>query len=161
MADLLSDVPSVEITDAATAGMKRIKIRGESSPRVAILIDGQELNDHSTYGASLLLNLAMVEHIEVIRVTGSVLYGQKALAGVVNFITKKGGVEPVQASLSSSYNTAMQSTHYSASAFGDFGSFGDFDYRLSWSDSDHNNRETPEGLILQGKSLQAKFSVQF
>ena len=80
---------------------------------------------------------------------------------IVNFITKKGGVEPVQASLSSSYNTAMQSTHYSASAFGDFGSFGDFDYRLSWSDSDHNNRETPEGLILQGKSLQAKFSVQF
>ena len=36
LADLLRDVPGIEITDAATAGMKRIKIRGESSRRVAV-----------------------------------------------------------------------------------------------------------------------------
>ena len=144
LADLLRDVPGVEITDAATAGMKRIKIRGESSRRVAVLIDGQELTDHSTYGAPLLLDPAMVERIEVIRGTGSVLYGQKALGGVVNFITKKGGDEPIQASLSASYNTATQGTQYSASAFG---AVGDFDYRLSWSDSEHDNRETPKGEL--------------
>ena len=144
LADLLRDVPGIEITDAATAGMKRIKIRGESSRRVAVLIDGQELTDHSTYGAPLLLDPAMVERIEVIRGTGSVLYGQKALGGVVNFITKKGGDEPIQASLSASYNSATQGTQYSASAFG---AVGDFDYRLSWSDSDHDNRETPDGEL--------------
>jgi len=144
LADLLRDVPGVEITDAATAGMKRIKIRGESSRRVAVLIDGQELTDHSTYGAPLLLDPTMVERIEVIRGTGSVLYGQKALGGVVNFITKKGGDEPIQASLSASYNSATQGTQYSASAFG---AVGDFDYRLSWSDSDHDNRETPDGEL--------------
>lgn len=144
LADLLRDVPGIEITDAATAGMKRIKIRGESSRRVAVLIDGQELTDHSTYGAPLLLDPAMVERIEVIRGTGSVLYGQKALGGVVNFITKKGGDELIQASLSTSYDSATKGTQYNASAFG---SGGGFDYRLSWSDSDHDNRETPEGEL--------------
>ncbi|QFU23143.1 TonB-dependent receptor [Shewanella eurypsychrophilus] len=144
LADLLKDVPGVEVTDAATAGMKRIKIRGEASRRVAVLIDGQELTDHSSYGAPLLLDPAMVERIEVIRGTGSVLYGQKALGGVVNFITKKGGDSPFQASVTAGYDSATQGQQYSASAFG---SLGDVDYRLSWSDNDHDNRETPEGEL--------------
>lgn len=148
LSDLLRDVPGIEISDAATAGMKRIRIRGESSRRVAILIDGQELTDHSTYGAPLLLDPAMVERIEVIRGTGSVLYGQKALGGVVNFITKKGGSEPIQANLSAGYDSATQGTQYSASAYG---ALGDFDYRLSWSDNDHDNRETPEGELDETK----------
>ncbi len=148
LSDLLRDVPGIEISDAATAGMKRIRIRGESSRRVAILIDGQELTDHSTYGAPLLLDPAMVERIEVIRGTGSVLYGQKALGGVVNFITKKGGDEPIQANLSAGYDSATQGTQYSASAYG---ALGDFDYRLSWSDNDHDNRETPEGELDETK----------
>lgn len=144
LADLLRDVPGLEITDAATAGMKRIKIRGEASRRVAILIDGQEVTDHSSYGAPLLLDPAMVERIEVVRGTGSVLYGQKALGGVVNFITKKGGDKPLQASVSASYDSATQGTQYNASIFG---ALGDFDYRLSASDNDHDNRDTPEGEI--------------
>ncbi|MCP4986414.1 MAG: TonB-dependent receptor [Colwellia sp.] len=144
LADLLRDVPGVEITDAATAGMKRIKIRGESSRRVAVLIDGQELTDHSTYGAPLLLDPAMVERIEVIRGTGSVLYGQKALGGVVNFITKKGGDEPIQASFSTSFDSATKGRQFNASAFG---AVEGFDYRLSWSDSEHDNRMTPEGEL--------------
>ena len=144
LAELLRDVPGLEIADAATAGMKRIKIRGEASRRVAILIDGQEVTDHSTYGAPLLLDTAMVERIEVIRGTGSVLYGQKALGGVVNFITKKGGDEALQASVSASYDSATQGTQYNASIFG---ALGDFDYRLSASDNDHDNRDTPEGEI--------------
>ncbi|WP_076413553.1 TonB-dependent siderophore receptor [Shewanella sp. UCD-KL12] len=144
LADLLKDVPGVEVTDAATAGMKRIKIRGEASRRVAVLIDGQELTDHSSYGAPLLLDPAMVERIEVIRGTGSVLYGQKALGGVVNFITKKGGDSPFQASVTAGYDSATQGQQYSASAFG---AVGDLDYRLSWSDNDHDNRQTPEGEL--------------
>ncbi|MGK0440459.1 MAG: hemoglobin/transferrin/lactoferrin receptor protein [Pseudohongiellaceae bacterium] len=124
--------------------MKRIEIRGKYSRRVAILIDGQELTDHSAYGASLLLDPAMVERIDVIHSTGFVLYGQKALAGVVNFITKEGGDEPIQASLTSSYNTAAHVTHYSVTVFS---AVGDFDNKLSWSDSNHNNRETHGGEL--------------
>ncbi len=109
IASTLKDIPGIQVADAATSGMKRITLRGESSLRVAILIDGQEITDHSTYGAPLLLDTSMVERIEVIRGTSSVLYGGKALGGgVVNIITKKGGSEPIQASFSAGFNSATK-----------------------------------------------------
>ncbi len=43
IADNLQDIPGVEITDNSLAGRKQIRIRGEASSRVLILIDGQEV----------------------------------------------------------------------------------------------------------------------
>jgi len=142
IASTLKDIPGIQIADAATSGMKRITLRGESSLRVAILIDGQEITDHSTYGAPLLLDTSMVERIEVIRGTSSVLYGGKALGGVVNIITKKGGSEPIQASFSAGFNSATKGKQYAATLFGHVEGF---DYRLAVSDNDHDNRYTPKG----------------
>ena len=56
VAELLQDSPGVEVTDANSAGTRRVRIRGEDSRRVTILIDGQELTDHSTYGTPILEN---------------------------------------------------------------------------------------------------------
>ena len=142
IASTLKDIPGIQVADAATSGMKRITLRGESSLRVAILIDGQEITDHSTYGAPLLLDTSMVERIEVIRGTSSVLYGGKALGGVVNIITKKGGSEPIQASFSAGFNSATKGKQYAATFFGHVEGF---DYRLAVSDNDHDNRYTPKG----------------
>jgi len=144
IADSLRDIPGIQITDAATPGMKRITLRGESSLRVAVLVDGQEITDHSTYGAPLLLDTSMVERVEVIRGTSSVLYGGKALGGVINIITKKGGSEPIQASLSAGYSSATQGHQYAASVYGHVEGF---DYRLSLADNDHKDRSTPAGDI--------------
>ncbi len=41
IADNLQDIPGVEITDNSLAGRKQIRIRGEASSRVLILIDGR------------------------------------------------------------------------------------------------------------------------
>ena len=41
IADDLQDIPGVEVTDNSLAGRKQIRIRGEASSRVLILIDGQ------------------------------------------------------------------------------------------------------------------------
>lgn len=142
IADTLRDIPGIQITDAATPGMKRITLRGESSLRVAILIDGQEITDHSTYGAPLLLDTSMVERIEVIRGTSSVLYGGKALGGVINIITKKGGTELLQARLSAGANSATNGEQYAATLYGHIKGF---DYRFSASHNNHSNRNTPEG----------------
>ncbi len=162
LADMLNDLPGIDITEAATAGMKRIQIRGEASRRVAILIDGQELTDHSSYGAPILLDPAMIQRIEVIRGTGSVLYGQKALGGVVNFITKKGGDKALQANISGSYNSATNGQQLSASAFG---VSGDAEYRFSWSDNDHQDREIPHGTLddtqFSSDSIMAYFAYNF
>lgn len=144
IASTLKDISGIQVADAATSGMKRITLRGESSLRVAILIDGQEITDHSTYGAPLLLDTSMVERIEVIRGTSSVLYGGKALGGVVNIITKKGGSEPIQASFSAGFNSATKGKQYAATLFGHVEGF---DYRLAVSDNDHDNRYTPKGAL--------------
>jgi hemoglobin/transferrin/lactoferrin receptor protein len=144
VADTLRDIPGIQIADAATPGMKRITLRGESSLRVAILIDGQEITDHSTYGAPLLLDTAMVERIEVIRGTSSVLYGGKALGGVINIITKKGGTENIQASVSTGYNSATNGQQLAATVYGHVAGF---DYRIAISDNDHQDRETPDGKV--------------
>jgi hemoglobin/transferrin/lactoferrin receptor protein len=144
VADTLRDIPGIQIADAATPGMKRITLRGESSLRVAILIDGQEITDHSTYGAPLLLDTSMVERVEVIRGTSSVLYGGKALGGVVNIITKKGGTETIQASVSAGYNSATNGQQLAATVYGHIAGF---DYRVALSDNDHQDRDTPDGEI--------------
>lgn len=44
IADNLQDIPGVEITDNSLAGRKQIRIRGEASSRVLILIDGHSNN---------------------------------------------------------------------------------------------------------------------
>ena len=46
----------------------------------------------------------MVERVEVLRGSGAVLYGSRALSGVVNFITRKGGTEPLQVTVSGGYD---------------------------------------------------------
>jgi hemoglobin/transferrin/lactoferrin receptor protein len=144
VADTLRDIPGIQIDDAATPGMKRITLRGESSLRVAILVDGQEITDHSTYGAPLLLDTSVVERIDVIRGTSSVLYGGKALGGVVNIITKKGGTENIQATVSAGYNSVTNGQQLAATVYGHVAGF---DYRIALADNDHQDREIPDGKL--------------
>jgi hemoglobin/transferrin/lactoferrin receptor protein len=93
MADLLKTIPGVEIEgEGPFRGLP--VIRGLSSNRVLILVDGQRLNNarESTSFAGIqpaLVNLAEVERIEVLRGPASVQYGSDAIGGVVNIITRQ------------------------------------------------------------------------
>lgn len=144
LADVMRDMPGLQVTDSGQAGLKRVRIRGEESRRTAILIDGQEITDHWEVGTPLTLNPMMVERIEVVRGSGSVLYGPRALSGVVNFITRKGGSEPLQFEASSGWDSATNGTENFASVFGDLDGL---EYRVAASDSDHDERDTPVGKI--------------
>ena len=109
IADDLQDIPGVEVTDNALAGRKQIRIRGEASSRVLILIDGQVVSYQragQNYGAGLLIDESALERIEVVKGPYSVLYGSQAIGGVVNFITKKGGDKPLGGSVKAVYNSA-------------------------------------------------------
>ena len=156
VAELLRDIPGVNIVDSGQAGMKRIRIRGEESYRVAVLIDGQEVSDHRGEGVPLTLDPSIIDHVEVIKGAGSVLYGPKALAGVINFVTKKGGDKPIQATASSAWNSESETQQYS---FSGFGSVNGFDYRLSYCDSDSNERNTPTGEIENTTSAHDSLSL--
>lgn len=147
LADDLQDIPGVEVTDNALAGRKQIRIRGEASSRVLILIDGQVVSYQragQNYGAGLLIDESALERIEVVKGPYSVLYGSQAIGGVVNFITKKGGDKPLGGSVKAVYNSATAGWEESAAAWG---SIGNFDYRINGSYSDQGDRDTPDGRL--------------
>lgn len=141
--ELLRDVPGVELVDATVPGMKRLQIRGESSRRVTILIDGQEVTDHSSYGTPILINPAAVERIDVVRGPTSVLYGAKAIGGVVNIITKRGAPgKAAEVELGGTYYSGTDGWQGWASVSG---TKGDYDYRITGGIADHGDQRTPKG----------------
>ncbi|MBD3647468.1 MAG: TonB-dependent receptor, partial [Pseudomonadales bacterium] len=118
--------------------------RGEEARRMAFLIDGQEFLDHREVGVPLLVSPATIERIEVIRGPASVLYGPKAMGGVINIITRNETTEPLSASVSTEFNGATEGRQYSAGLSG---------YRAGWqwqlaaTRNDQNDRETPDGKV--------------
>jgi len=71
----------------------RPRIRGLDSNRVLILVDGERLNNSRTSTAQSgietgLVETSQIESVEVVRGSGSVLYGTDALGGTINIITK-------------------------------------------------------------------------
>ncbi len=77
--------------DAKTAGGSVMPvIRGLSGEQVLILVDGVRLSDERPGGNHILsIDPAQIERMEVVKGSGSVLYGAGAIGGVVNIITKK------------------------------------------------------------------------
>jgi len=144
LADLLRDIPGLQVSDSGQAGLERIRIRGEESRRSAILINSMELTDHHEVGTPLTLDPSMIERVEVIRGSGSVLYGSRALSGVVNFLTRKGGTEPLQGTVSASYDGASSGYGGFASLYGNLDGF---EYRVAYSERDHDGRQSPQGEI--------------
>ncbi len=142
IAEMLRDVPGVQVVDSSAPGMKRLSIRGESSRRVTILVDGQEITDHSTYGTPILVDPSNVERIEVVRGPSSVLHGAKAIGGVINIVTKRGADKPIQVELGGSYYSGTAGWQGWAAVSG---TVDNFDYRFSGSLDDHGDRRVPEG----------------
>ena len=79
----------VSIADYGSAVGQPI-IRGMSGPRVKILKNGMVNRDVSGLGADHLndVDLNNIEQIEIVKGPSSSLYGNEALAGVVNIVTE-------------------------------------------------------------------------
>lgn len=62
-----------------------------SSHNSLVLLNGRRLNDIDLSGVNLAsISLSSVEKIEIIHGTSSVLYGDNAVSGVINIVTKNG-----------------------------------------------------------------------
>lgn len=145
VASLLRDVPGVEIVEE---GIERISIRGESSRRVAVLIDGQKLTDHTNYGQPVLIDPASIERIEIVRGSSSVISGSQAIGGVINIVTKKGADRPFALTTSGGVIGATDGWRASASAAGTIAAgAGEIDYRLSFGRMVQGDRRTPLGIL--------------
>lgn len=63
--------------------------------KILVMLDGRRMNRPDMASVNWLqVPLATVDRIEVVRGSGSVLYGDSAVAGVINVITKKGEGPP-------------------------------------------------------------------
>lgn len=103
-------------------GASFASLRGLGGSRTLVLLDGQRLASNVSFGNAVDLNtipFAAIDHIEVLREGASSLYGSDAIAGVINFITKK------------DYNGGELNVNYSKPEHsGGSGYDGDFTYGI-------------------------------
>lgn len=94
VAQLLNEQAGITINGAynAPGSVQTVFLRGASSGRTLILLDGIPVNDPSMINNEFDLNLFSIndiERIEICKGAQSTLYGSDAVAGVVNIITVK------------------------------------------------------------------------
>ncbi len=94
--DVLNMVPGIYVTNINN-GMPQVNMRGistQGSEKILFMIDDHPVNSQLTGGGTMFFADMSVEHIqrvEVMRGTGSSLYGANAFVGIVNIITRKAG----------------------------------------------------------------------
>lgn len=91
--DALKDISGVYVkTMGGNAANAEVSMRGfgeNSGGRVLVLIDGQRLNGHDMAKVNWVsISMVDVEKIEVVHGGSTALYGDNAVAGVINIITK-------------------------------------------------------------------------
>ena len=105
VAQILNEQAGITINGAynVTGSVQTVFMRGASSGRTLILLDGIPVNDPSMINNEFDLNLFSindVERIEICKGAQSTLYGSDAIAGAINIITiKKDVSKPFNAKL--------------------------------------------------------------
>jgi vitamin B12 transporter len=100
--DVLELAVSADMRSRAPFGLQTdIKLRGSAFSQVLILVDGIRINDSQTghHNSDFPVQLQDVERIEILRGSGSSIYGADAFGGIINIITRR-KAEPIGASVS-------------------------------------------------------------
>ncbi len=108
----LASLPGIHTTydyQYESLGIRGFGLPGDFNSRVLITINGNRIND-ATYdqgptGRDFPLDIDLIERIEFFPGPGSAVYGQNAMMGVVNIVTRT-GASVNGAELSTSYQTA-------------------------------------------------------
>ncbi len=97
VAEVLRTVPGLRVQQLGGPGaFSSIKIRGLRNEDTAVLVDGFRFRDTAAPqgdASGLIQDLVVtdLDHVEVLRGSGSSLYGTNAIGGVVNLVTDAGG----------------------------------------------------------------------
>ena len=111
VAELVKSIAALDIDDQGEltsnspsgSGTSNLQVRGLSERNLLVLLNGRRLpvnalTDNSGAGAAVDVNnipISALERIEILKDGGSAIYGSDAVAGVINFITRRNysGVE--------------------------------------------------------------------
>jgi iron complex outermembrane receptor protein len=91
LVDLLKLDPSLDLAERAPDGVQGdLSIRGAAFGQTLVLLNGMRLNDPQTghHNLDIPVPLESADRVEVMRGSGSTLYGADAVGGVVNIITE-------------------------------------------------------------------------
>ncbi len=91
--EVLRNVPGVFVRRSGAVGRTTsVVIRGSTDDQVVVLLDGVEVSSPTQGNFNWsTLPVDFIERIEVLRGSTSTLYGSKAIGGVINIVTKRGG----------------------------------------------------------------------
>jgi iron complex outermembrane receptor protein len=100
LGELMMRVPSIsgaatnpQVNNGGGTGESNVELRGLGSQRTLVLLNGRRLNilgNTTTSAVDInMLPINMIERVEVLKEGAGAVYGSDAIAGVVNFITKK------------------------------------------------------------------------
>jgi len=89
LSDLLGFALGADVLPRSPA-QADLGLRGSTFNQVVILVDGVRVSDVQSghYALDLAVPTSMIERIEILRGTGSALYGSDAIGGVVNIVTR-------------------------------------------------------------------------
>ncbi|MCP3955457.1 MAG: TonB-dependent receptor [Desulfobacterales bacterium] len=108
LGELLANEPGLDWRTRGNYGgaAEEIKIRGMSSNGTQLLLNGMSMNSPSlgTADASRI-SLNNIERVEVVKGSGSLLYGSGAMGGTVNIITKRPERDVIDLKASAGYGS--------------------------------------------------------
>ncbi|MGB5097160.1 MAG: TonB-dependent receptor [Porticoccaceae bacterium] len=94
LSDLLRNLGPVQVQDSMGNGRdSRLALRGfATAQNVLVLVDGRSLNNTDLAGPDLTaVAVGDIERVEILEGGAGTLYGDQAVGGVINIITRSGG----------------------------------------------------------------------
>ena len=143
--EVLNGKAGIQIRDTLGDGNHAaISLRGfgdNAVNNVLVLVDGRRLNNPSLSGPDLnSVPLGNIERIEILRGAGTVLYGDQAIGGVVNIVTRRpSGNEAYIESTRGSHDLEAYRGHVSQEFGGGFSAFASGETRNTDNYRDHND----------------------
>ena len=165
-------VPSLFVTQrnifgfgVSSNGAGHIKLRGVGGDRasaVLMMVDGQpQFAGLYSHHIADFYDKEYVDHIEVLRGPGSVLYGSNAMAGTINVITKtakENGVHTTIQSQYGSYNTWLSSATNTV-RYGKFSSLVSLSYNRTDGTVENFDFKQADGYAKAGYDFSDKWSA--
>ncbi len=153
LGDLLSSELGIDWRSYGGYGgaAETIKIRGFSANGTQVFVNGISVNSPSLGSADVgRIALNSIKRIEVVKGSGSLLYGTGTMGGTINIITKRPQRDKIDLKASAGYGT--QATYVLSAEHGMY-AFGDFGYYLTASRRETDGFRSNSDLVHDDISL--------